>query len=121
MDLAFPDICKTPPAAMAPIPYPDIGLGMMAMPVAWNVNLVGMPAHNLATITPITLGDTVGAGGGIRSQTFMSKSQPVLGANTVVVCGTPLARLGSLNSQNCGNMIGMRIVPSQLKILVLAP
>src|SRR5690606_2345667 len=59
MDLAFPDICKTPPA-LIPIPYPNFALGPMGIPNAWNILLMGMPAHNLATTIVMTNGDNPG-------------------------------------------------------------
>ncbi|EJL76654.1 hypothetical protein PMI12_02117 [Variovorax sp. CF313] len=121
MDLAFPDVCKTPPAAMAPIPYPNMAMGPMAVPNAWNILFMGMPAHNMATTTPITLGDTTGAGGGIVSQTFMSQSRHLTGAFTMLIKGTPATRMTSLASQNRSNIVGMRIVPSQCKVMILSP
>ena len=121
MDLAFPDVCKTPPAAMAPIPYPNMAFGFMAVPNACNILITGMPAHNMATITPITLGDTTGAGGGVVSQTFMRQSRSVTGAYTALIQGMPAARVTNLTSQNCNNMVGMRIVPSQYKVMILSP
>ncbi|OZI37320.1 type VI secretion protein [Bordetella genomosp. 10] len=121
LDLAFPDVCKTPPAAMAPLPYPNLALGPTAIPNAWNILFVAAPAHNMATFTPITNGDIPGAGGGIVSQTFMSQSRHLTGAFTVLLMGTPATRLTSVSLQNQINMVGMRIVPSQPKILLLAP
>ncbi|WP_033071533.1 PAAR-like domain-containing protein [Pectobacterium parmentieri] len=73
MDLAFPDVCLTPMPAPVPVPYPDIALGPTAIPNALNILFMGMPAHNMATVT------------------------------------------------NSTNTIGMRIVPSQFKVLMLAP
>ncbi|MDQ8033587.1 type VI secretion protein [Bordetella genomosp. 1] len=121
MDLAFPDVCKTPPAALMPLPYPNMALGPMAVPNAWNILFMAAPAHNMATITPITLGDIPGAAGGIISQTFMSQSRHITGAFTCIVRGTPVTRITSLALQNRCNALGMRIVPSQFKLLVLAP
>ncbi|AYH10447.1 PAAR-like domain-containing protein [Pectobacterium parmentieri] len=67
--LTFPDVYLTP----VPVPYPDIALGPTAIPNALNILFMGMPAHNMATVT------------------------------------------------NSTNTIGMRIVPSQFKVLMLAP
>jgi len=120
MDLAFPDVCKTPPAAMMPIPYPNFAMGPMAVPNAWNILIMGMPAHNLATMTPLTLGDTPGLGGGIISQTVMNQSRHVTGAFTILLKGTPATRMTSITLQNRANMVGMRIVPSQFKVVLLA-
>jgi hypothetical protein len=121
MDMAFPDVCKTPPAAMAPLPYPNMALGPTAIPVALNILFMAMPAHNMATVTPLTLGDQVGAAGGLISQTFMSQSRHLTGAFTVLLLGTPATRMTSVSLQNTCNIVGMRIVPSQFKVLMLAP
>lgn len=120
MDLAFPDVCRTPPA-MIPIPYPDVALGPTAIPNAWNILFMGMPAHNMATVTPITMGDTPGLGLGMASNTVMGPSRHLTGAFTVLLRGTPATRMTSLSLQNRCNMVGMRIVPSQFKVLMLAP
>lgn len=117
MDLAFPDVCKTP----VPVPFPNMALGPMAIPNVPNILLMAMPAHNLGTVTPITLGDQPGALGGIISQTFMQQSRHITGAFTVLLKGTPCTRMTSLAVQNRCNIVGMRIVPSQFKVLVLAP
>ena len=55
VDLAFPDVCLTPMPAPTPIPYPDIALGPTAIPNALNILFMGMPAHNMATVTPLTV------------------------------------------------------------------
>lgn len=118
VDLAFPDVCKTPPAL--PIPYPNFALGPTAIPNAWNILYGGTPAHNLATVTPITNGDNAGVLMGVVSQTVMGPSRHVTGAFTVLLKGTPCTRMTSLSVQNRCNIVGMRIVPSQFKVLVLA-
>ncbi|MGJ7575602.1 DUF4150 domain-containing protein [Variovorax sp. RB2P76] len=119
LDLAFPDVCKTPP--VIPIPYPDVALGPMAIPNAWNILYMCTPAHNMATVTPLTNGDNAGVVMGVVSQTVMAQSRHLTGAFTVLLKGTPATRLTSLTLQNSTNMVGMRIVPSQLKVLLLAP
>ena len=85
MDLAFPDVCRTP----VPIPFPNMALGPMAIPNAWNILFMGMPAHNMATVTPITNGDNAGVLMGVVSQTVMGPSRPNTGALTVLLSGTP--------------------------------
>ncbi|QOF78848.1 DUF4150 domain-containing protein [Variovorax sp. 38R] len=117
MDLAFPDVCKTP----VPVPFPNMALGPMAIPNVPNILLMAMPAHNLGTVTPITLGDQPGALGGIISQTFMQQSRHITGAFTVLTKALPTTRVTSLTLQNRMNIVGMRLIPSQFKVLVLAP
>ncbi|MFA5702371.1 MAG: DUF4150 domain-containing protein [Advenella sp.] len=120
MDLGFPDVCLTPPA-MLPIPYPDMAMSPMAIPVCFNILHCFAPVHNLVTITPITLGDTPGIGTGVISHLVMGPSSPKTGAFTYLNRCMPTTRLTSINTQNGFNTLGMRIVPSQPKILVLAP
>jgi hypothetical protein len=121
MDLAFPDVCLTPMPVPTPSPYPDMAFGPTAIPVCWNILYQCVPAHNMvATVTPITLGDTPGVALGVASGTVMGPSRHITGAFTMLLKGLPASRLTSLSLQNSTNMVGMRIVPSQLKILVLA-
>ncbi|WP_354371209.1 DUF4150 domain-containing protein [Variovorax paradoxus] len=117
MDLAFPDVCKTP----VPVPFPNVALGPMAIPNVPNILLMAMPAHNLGTVTPITLGDQPGVLGGIISQTFMQQSRHITGAFTVLTKALPTTRVTSVSLQNRMNIVGMRLIPSQFKVLVLAP
>jgi len=118
-DLAFPDVCLTPPAI--PVPYPNVALGMMALPVCFNILKCFAPAHNMMTFTPISLGDIPGVIGGVVSHTVMSTKRDLTGAFTVLLRCAPATRLTSVTLQNTANMIGMRLIPSQPKILVLAP
>lgn len=120
LDLGFPDVCLTPPA-MTPIPYPDIALGPTAIPVCFNILHCFAPVHNLMTITPITNGDNAGLALGVISRRVMGPSSPRTGAFTCLSRYAPTTRLTSINTQNGINTIGMRIVPSQPKVLVLAP
>ena len=118
----FPDVCKTPsPGGPIPIPYPNIAMGPMGTPAAYNV-LMGMaPAHNLSTVIPLSNGDNAGVATGVASGTVMGPTRHLTGAFTVLVKGMPLTRLTSASLQNSTNCPGMRIVPSQVKVLVLAP
>lgn len=120
MDLGFPDVCLTPPVP-APIPYPNIALGPMGVPAAYTVLMVGLPAHNLMTTIPLTNGDNAGIATGVASGTVMGPSRHVLAAFTCLVGGAPVTRMTSVAIQNNTNCPGMRIVPSQPKVIVLAP
>ncbi|MEM1033434.1 MAG: DUF4150 domain-containing protein [Myxococcota bacterium] len=123
-DTAFPDVCLTPAPpspAPVPIPYPDIAMGPTAIPAQAKVLFACTPAHNLATTVPITNGDNVGVVTGVASGTVMGPSRPLTGAFTVLIVGMPGTRLTSANVQNSTNAPGVRIVPSQPKVLLLAP
>ena len=121
MDLGFPDVCLTPMPAPVPIPYPNIALGPMGVPAAYNILFVCAPAHNMATVVPLSNGDNAGVNMGVASGVVMGPSRPVTGAFTVLLDGMPATRLTSMNIQNSTNCPGMRIVPSQVKVLLLAP
>ncbi|MEC7525293.1 MAG: DUF4150 domain-containing protein [Myxococcota bacterium] len=120
LDFAFPDICKIPPAAI-PIPFPNFALGPMGVPPCPKVLFACAPAHNLATVIPTSFGDEPGVLGGIISQTIKGPSRHLTASFTTLVGGLPATRLTSVTLQNLCNAIGMRIVPSQVKVLLLAP
>jgi len=121
VDLALPDVCLTPLPIPVPVPYPNIALGSTAIPNALNILFLGMPAHNLATVTPLTNGDNAGINLGVVSGTVMGPSRHLTGSFTVLLKGSPATRLTSLSLQNSTNMVGMRSVPSQFKVLMMAP
>lgn len=123
-DFGFPDVCLTPapPApAPVPIPYPNIAMGPTAIPNVPTVLFMGAPAHNLATTIPLTNGDNAGIATGVASGMVMGPSRHLTGAFTVLVKGMPATRLTSVSLQNSTNAPGCRIVPSQTKVLLLAP
>ena len=122
MDLGFPDVCLTPaPPAVVPIPYPNIGLGPMAAGFYPKVLWFCTPAHNMATTVVMTNGDNAGVATGVASGTVMGPDRHLTGAFTVLVGGVPATRMTSVALQNSTNCPGMRIVPSQPKVLLLAP
>ncbi|CAN7210896.1 DUF4150 domain-containing protein [Variovorax paradoxus] len=121
-DMGFPDVCLTPtPAGPVPIPYPNVATGPMAVPNCPNILIMGMPVHNLATTIPMTNGDNAGVNMGVASGTVMGPSRHLTGAFTVLYLGMPATRLTSMSLQNSTNCPGVRIVPSQTMVLLLAP
>lgn len=110
MDVAICDVCKNPVL----VPYVDLAIGLMARPNVKRTHLCCMPAHNMGTVTPKTLGDQPGVLGGIVSQTFMDQSRHIFGAPKVIIEGMPATRLTSPTIQNRCNMFGFRALPSQL-------
>lgn len=121
MDLGFPDVCLTPMPAPTPVPYPNMAVGPMGVPAAYKVLFMCTPAHNLGTVVPLTNGDNAGVAMGVASGTVMGPSRHLTGAFTVLVGGMPATRLTSVSLQNSTNCPGMRVVPSQVKVLLLAP
>ena len=122
MDLGFPDVCLTPAGpAVVPIPYPNIALGPMGVPAAYTILFMCAPAHNLATTVVMTNGDNAGIATGVASGSVMGPSRHLTAAFTVLVDGMPATRLTSMSLQNSTNCPGVRLVPSQVKVLLLAP
>jgi hypothetical protein len=126
MDMAFPDVCLTPvpPApAPVPIPYPNMAMGPTANPgtASRKVFISMMPMHTLRTQIPLTNGDNAGVNMGVASGRVMGPSRHLTGAFTVLVEGMPASRLTSASLQNSTNAPGMRLVPSQTTVLLLAP
>ena len=122
MDMGFPDVCLTPsPAGPVPIPYPNMAMSPTAVPSVTNVLVMGSPVHNMSTSTPMTNGDNAGVGSGVASGTVMGKSRHLTGAFTVLVDGSPWTRLTSASLQNGTNCPGVRMVPSQTIVMLLAP
>ncbi|XYI01293.1 DUF4150 domain-containing protein [Sorangium sp. So ce1128] len=121
MDLGLPDVCLTPLPAPVPVPYPNIAAGPMGVPAVYNVLFMAAPAHNLATTIPLTNGDNAGVAMGVASGTVMGPSRHLTGAFSVLIRGMPASRLTSMSLQNSTNCPGMRVVPSQVKVLMLAP
>ncbi|RLB23369.1 MAG: type VI secretion protein [Deltaproteobacteria bacterium] len=123
-DMAFPDVCLTPAPpspSPVPIPYPNIALGPMGTPAAYNILFMGAPAHNMSTVVPLTNGDNPGLATGVASGTVMGPSRHLTAAFTVLVGGMPATRLTSMSLQNSTNAPGARLIPSQVKVLILAP
>ncbi len=75
----------------------------------------------MATTAPMSFGDEPGVGTGLASPTFKGPQRNLTGAFTVLVKGMPQTRLTSMSLSNMTNAPGATIVPSQIKVLVLAP
>lgn len=121
-DTGFPDVCLTPsPVGPVPIPYPNIALGPTATPSQVQVFNFYTPAHTLSTLIPMTNGDNAGVSMGVASGTVMGPRRHLTAAFTVLVGGMPATKLTSGAIHNSTNCPGARIVPSQVKVVLLAP
>lgn len=120
--MAFPDVCLTPtPAGPVPVPYPNIAMTPMAVGAAYNVLIDCMPAHNMGTSVPLTNGDNAGVATGVASGMVMGPARHLTGSFTVLLGGKPATKLTSMSLQNSTNAPGCQLVPSQVKVLLLAP
>lgn len=123
MDTGFPDVCLTPaPPAPAPIPipYPNIAMGPMGVPAVYNVLFMCAPAHNLSTSIPLSNGDNAGLATGVASGMVMGPARHILPSFTTVVGGVPASKMTSMTIQNSTNCPGARVVPSQVKVILLS-
>lgn len=121
LDIGFPDVCLTPLVVPVPIPYPNFALGPMGLGAAYSVLFMCMPAHNLTTEIPMTFGDNAGVNLGVASGTVMGPARHLTGAFSVLVGGLPATRMCSIGVQNTWNCPGIRLIPSQIRVLLLAP
>lgn len=91
----------------------------MGIPNVWNVLLMAMPAHNLLTTIALSNGDNPGIGMGLISQTVMAQARRITCVPNVLFGCIPATRLTGVTVQNTINTVGMRVVPSQLKVVLL--
>ena len=123
IDFAFPDVCKTPVLGVpVPIPYPNLALGPMAVPDQFTLLIECMPAHNLATIKPISLGDEPGLELGPVSQMVTVPERHLSGSFTLFIGGPPATRMLDPTGQNglLPNDPGITLSPAQLTVLSLS-
>jgi hypothetical protein len=124
MDTGFPDVCLTPapPApAPVPIPYPNIAMGPTALGFYPKVLFMCTPAHNMGTTIPMTNGDNAGVATGVASGMVMGPSRHLTASFTVIIGGLPATKMTSVALQNSTNCPGVRVVPSQVKVILLSP
>ena len=118
MNTGFPDVCLTPPVPL-PVPYPNFALHAMAVPFSPIVKVTMMPALNLASKIPMTMGDELGTAHPMFKQ---------MGAFTM---GNPLVYIDKLpginllcptTGNNMNNPLGAVLVPAVTNVLyTLAP
>ncbi len=101
------------------MPYPNVAMGFMATPRTYKILFAGLPAHNMSTLTYASMGDNAGVNLGVVSVTVMGTSRHLTGAFTTLIKGSPATRMTSVTLQNGNNSVGMRLIPSQLKVMML--
>jgi carboxyl-terminal processing protease len=107
MNLCFPDVCLTPPMGV-PVPYPNMAMNATTVPFAIKTFFTFLPALNMGSIAPLTLGDQAGA-----MSPFMGPGMCTMGNPLVFIEGLPGTNLLCPASGN--NMIapiGVVAVPS---------
>lgn len=124
MNFGMPDVCLTPtPVGPVPIPYPNLAQLPIALPPTTSMKhmISMMPAHNLGTTIPMSMGDSAGVNGGVMSGMMMGPARSIMGSVKVFTGGMPATKwLGPTmqNSTNCP--CGMTLAPSQTKVMILS-
>ena len=124
MHFGFPDVCLSPPPppfGPIPIPYPNMAMLPMGIGFSPKQFLSMMPAHNLGTTVPTSLGDFGGVlGGGVMSGLIMGPGRNLMGSVKVFTGGMPATKMLSPAMQNNTNVpMGMSLVPSQFKTMIM--
>jgi hypothetical protein len=125
MDFGFPDVCLTPtPVGPIPIPYPNMAMLPTALPPTASLKhlISAMPAHNLMTTIPMSMGDNAGVNLGVASGMVMGPCRNLMGSTKVLIGGMPATKMTSMTGQNgmSMNAPGMTLVPAQFKVLVMS-
>lgn len=115
MNMGFPDVCLTPAApSPVPIPYPNMGMHAMAAPFVPTILLSMMPALNMGSMIPMTMGDEPGVANPMFKQTGMF----TMGSPKVLLQGMPAITLTSMTTgNNMNNPVGMVAVPGAVNVL----
>jgi carboxyl-terminal processing protease len=110
MNMGFPDVCLTPAVpAPIPIPYPNMAMNAMAVPFLPTILLSCMPALNMMSKIPMTLGDQPG----VANPLFMQMGAYTMGNPTIMLQGLPAVTLTSpTTGNNMNNPVGLAAVPS---------
>jgi hypothetical protein len=122
VSLAFPDVCTVPVGPVpVPTPFPNIAVSATAIPTQANVLIECMPAHNLATVNPISNGDEAGLLLGVMSGMIMGPQRHLMGSMSVFLGGPPATRMLDPTAQNgmLPNAFGMTLSPAQVRVMVL--
>ncbi|MBX2807782.1 MAG: DUF4150 domain-containing protein [Cellvibrionaceae bacterium] len=120
LNLAFPDVCKTPIVVPVPIPYPNISLSSWAIPNVFNQFIMCMPIHNMGTTVPVSVGDDAGVLLGLAMPLVKGPTIHIQGSVKVFRGVMPATKMLCATAQNGGNMIGATLSPSQAKVLYLS-
>jgi carboxyl-terminal processing protease len=109
MNMGFPDVCVTPMGPVpTPIPYPNMAMNAMAVPFAPNVLISFVPALNMGSVIPMTLGDQAGV-----LSPFMGPGMYTMGNPVVMVNALPAINLLCPTTGNTMiNALGAVMVPS---------
>ncbi|WP_437667386.1 S41 family peptidase [Sorangium sp. So ce1182] len=112
MSAGLPDVCLSPVLGL--YPFPNLNPNALMFPFSFNVWFSMMPALNMASISPITLGDQLGT----LHPTFMGPARHTIGDPAVHINflkGTSLLCPRTGNSFNC--ILGVQVLPSLTNVV----
>lgn len=115
MNMGFPDPCLTMVGPVpTPVPYPNMAMNALAAVFSPNIFLTMMPALNMASMIPMTMGDEAGA----LNVIFKMMGGFSMGNPKVAVNCIPGVNLGCPTFGNMmNNPIGASLVPSITNVL----
>jgi hypothetical protein len=117
LSLAFPDVCRTPAALGAPLPYPNLARSADAAKTARRTSADGKPVCLERSELRCSTGDEPGSGGGVVSGTFRGAAHPVAGSRDVRIEGDGAMRAFDLWLHNRRNTPPFPIVQPPLPAL----
>jgi hypothetical protein len=103
LTIAFPDLCKTPAALGAPLPYPNLARSADAAKTAKRTTADGKPVCLKSSHLATSVGDEPGSGGGVVSNSIKGKAHVVAASSDVRVEGTGVVRAFDLLLHNNRN------------------
>jgi carboxyl-terminal processing protease len=115
MSMGLPDVCLTPAGpAPVPIPYPNIAMHAMATPPVLTVLLTMLPALNIGSMIPMTIGMLPG----VAHPLYMQMGRFTMGSPSVMLGGMPAVTLTSTTTGNGGNNpVGMVIASTVTNVM----
>ena len=110
MNMGFPDVCLTPAVpSPVPIPYPNMAMNAMAVPFVPNIMLSMMPALNMASVIPMTMG----AEPGLANPLFKQMGMYTMGnPKSLLQCLPAINLTCPTSGNNMNNPVGAVLVPS---------
>lgn len=114
MNIGFPDVCNTIVGpATVPIPYPNFALNVQATPFSPTVKVSMMPALNMSSAIPMTMGDEAGT----AHPTIKGMGRYTMGNPIVFIDGMPAINLTCpTTGNNMNNPLGAVLVPSAVNV-----
>ncbi len=115
MNIGFPDVCNTIVGpATVPIPYPNFAMNIQAAPFSPTVKVSMMPALNMGSKIPMTMGDEAGT----AHPTIKGMGSYTMGNPIVFIDGMPAINLTCpTTGNNMNNPLGAVLVPSAVNVL----